>query len=120
MAAVATFALGIGANTATFSIVNAYLVKPLPLPAPERVVAALRERPGAGRNLTSEPNYQDWRERSRSFEDLSAVHLWSVNLTGRGRPRRVSRALVFFAVIGVPPALGQTFQVDPATSLRAE
>lgn len=120
LAAILTLALGIGANTATFSVVNAFLVRPLPLPEPDRVVAVLRdrpERPLAWLNLTSAPNYVDWRDRNRSFENLAAVQLWAVSLTGEGRPRRISRAMVtpeFFGILGIAPAMGRGFHPEDA------
>ena len=112
LAAVATLALGIGANTAIFSVVNGYIVRPLPLPEPERVVIVQRERAGAMSGYTSAPNYLDWRDRTATVEDLAAVQQWSANLTGTGVPLRVTRSLVtpgFFEMLGIRPALGRTF-----------
>jgi putative ABC transport system permease protein len=71
-----TIALGVGANTAIFSVVHAYMLEPLPIASPDRVFGLLKSM-GDQLNLTSAPNYLDIRESSESFEHLAAVHLWS-------------------------------------------
>ncbi len=117
--AVFTLALGIGANTAVFSVVNAVLLRPLPYPDPARLVL-LRER-SAGFELgaVSFPNFQDWREGNRSLTDISLFRRESFNfaLTGAAdlAPERAAGARVtaeFFAITGLEPQLGRTFTSD--------
>ena len=83
-----TLALGIGANTAIFSIVNAVLLRPLPFPAPERLVRVVANAPGAGlRDIgLSTPELRDLQERSGVFEDIAAVWPIDANITGTGKP----------------------------------
>jgi predicted permease len=113
--AVSIMAIGIGANTAMFSYVDAVLLKPLPFPEPERIVRVL-EAPGpTARNGTSTLNFLDWKRLSTSFEALSAVRGLNVALTGDGDPARLEGMLVssdYFQVFGVNAALGRTFLPD--------
>jgi putative ABC transport system permease protein len=112
-----TLALGIGANTAIFSVVNAVLLRPLPYPEPERLVY-LNETTPAGETSIALPDYVDWRNEAKSFQHLAIARtLESRNLSGiPGRePERVSVAFVtanFFHVVGLPPQLGRTFSED--------
>ena len=84
-------ALGIGANTAIFSIINAIVLKPLPFDDLDRIVAVWEKAPGpsAERNSVSVANYLDWREQNNSFENLAIFMLWSANLSGIDTPERV-------------------------------
>jgi putative ABC transport system permease protein len=114
--AVLTLALGIGANTAIFSVVNAVLLRPLPYPQPERLVY-LNEVSGGTNTSIALPDYVDWRKDSKSFENLAISRLESRNLSGiAGRePERIAVAYVtanFFDVIGLRPQLGRTFTQD--------
>jgi putative ABC transport system permease protein len=115
--AVITLALGIGANTAIFSIVNAVLLRPLPYPNADRIMV-LNESSGPGQDYSvALPDYFDWRNDNTVFEHLAATHKESRNLSGiPGRePERVSCASVtrnFFNIIGLPPELGRTFTED--------
>src|SRR5438876_6988920 len=115
--AVLTLALGIGANTAIFSIVNAVLLRPLPYPDADRIMV-LNESSGPGQDYSvALPDYFDWRNENTAFEHLAATHKESRNLSGiPGRePERVSCASVtrnFFNIIGLPPELGRTFSED--------
>src|SRR5881394_928675 len=115
--AVLTLALGIGANTAIFSIVNAVLLRPLPYPDADRIMV-LNESSGPGQDYSvALPDYFDWRNENTAFEHLAATHKESRNLSGiPGRdPERVSCASVtrnFFNIIGLPPELGRTFSQD--------
>ncbi|PYI97077.1 MAG: hypothetical protein DME98_09625 [Verrucomicrobia bacterium] len=115
--AVITLALGIGANTAIFSIVNAVLLRPLPYPDADRIMV-LNESSGPGQDYSvALPDYFDWRNDNTVFEHLAATHKESRNLSGiPGRePERVSCASVtrnFFNVVGLPPELGRTFSED--------
>lgn len=114
--AVLTLALGIGANSAIFSVVNHVLLRPLPYPHPERLVY-LNEVINATDTSIALPDYVDWRKDSKSFEHLAMSRLESRNLSGiPGRePERISVAYVtanFFNVIGLPPQIGRTFTED--------
>src|SRR5213596_466266 len=115
--AVLTLALGIGANTAIFSIVNAVLLRPLPYPDADRIMV-LNESSGPGQDYSvALPDYFDWRNENTVFEHLAATHKESRNLSGiPGRdPERVSCASVtrnFFNIIGLPPQIGRTFGED--------
>src|SRR5467141_5240259 len=115
--AVITLALGIGANTAIFSIVNAVLLRPLPYPDADRIMV-LNESSGPGQDYSvALPDYFDWQKDNTVFEHLAATHKESRNLSGiAGRdPERVSCAAVtrnFFNIIGLPPQIGRTFSED--------
>ena len=117
--AVLTLALGIGANTTIFSVINATLLKPLPFPDPSRLVL-LWETFGKGSdnyNIVSAPNFWDFRRQSQSFEDLaicdSAGRGYNLSATGaKQEPEQVSGLRVsagFFPALGVKPLLGRTF-----------
>ena len=112
--AVLTLALGIGANTAIFSVVNAVLLCPLPYKDSNRLVwlseTDLRER--LGDMGVSPPTFLDWRSQAWSFEALSAYSEGDFVVTGRGEPEKITSAAVsgnFFALLGVRPALGRGF-----------
>jgi putative ABC transport system permease protein len=112
-AVVLTLALGIGANTAIFSICSAVLLKPLPYADPERLVM-LWERMENGKLITVAPaNFVDWRQQAHAFSDVAAVSPFSsLVLGGRGDPVRLSAAAVswnFFSMLGTPMAIGRGF-----------
>ena len=115
--AIFTLALGIGANTAIFSIVNAVLLRPLSYPDADRIMV-LNESSGPGQDYSvALPDYFDWRNDAKSFEHLACTHKESRNLSGiPGRePERISCNSVtrdFFDVIGLAPQLGRTFSED--------
>src|ERR1700722_2117122 len=114
--AVLTIALGIGATTAIFSVVNATLLHPLPYPHPEQLVSVEDDLPGVGAENVgiSIPEWQDL-QRSGIFENVSPIGGGSVNLTGSSQPARIFFAAVppnYFALIGVKPQLGRTFNPD--------
>jgi putative ABC transport system permease protein len=115
--AVLTLALGIGANSAIFSVLSAVLLRPLPLRDPDRIVVgwetyeALRSGFLAGRIPVRLKTWLSWKERSRSFEGLTAARFTQVNLTGAGKPERIEAARIaadFFDVLGVHAALGRS------------
>jgi putative ABC transport system permease protein len=114
LTAVVLLALGIGATTAIFSVVNAVLLKPLPFRDPQGLVlvweyATKRERE---RNVVGPYNFLRWRERARSFTSMSAFTAWAANLSGEGEPERVSIGYVssdFFSTLGVSAAQGRVF-----------
>ena len=115
--AILTLALGIGANTAIFSIVNAVLLRPLPYADADRIMV-LNESSGPGQDYSvAFPDYLDWQKDNTVFEHLAATHKESRNLSGiPGRdPERISGAAVtrnFFSVIGLGPEIGRTFTED--------
>src|SRR5215216_1237458 len=111
--AVVTLALGIGANTAIFSVVNAVLLRPLPLKDAERLVIVYETTQTVPRDFVSVPNLEDYRAGGRSFEGFATYVPQSVNLTGGGaEPERVVGAFLsssFFPVVCVEPARGRAF-----------
>ena len=115
--AVATFALGIGVNTAVFSVFNGVLLRPLPYPEPDRITMVWMDnrREQIKEDITSYPNYVDWREQSASYSAMAAYTPAAFNLTGADQPERLVGAQVtanFFAVMGVAPLVGRVFTGD--------
>jgi putative ABC transport system permease protein len=113
--AVLTLALGIGANTAIFSVVHALLLKPLPFPEMERLVAIWDESARYSHNEVTVANYLDWKAQSQSFEHLGVYRWWSTNLTGVEPPERVQGFLVSASLLdalGMKPALGRSFRTE--------
>jgi putative ABC transport system permease protein len=107
--AIITLALGVGANTAIFTVVNAVLLEPLPYVEPDRLVWVSHE------DTFTPADFLDYREQSQTFERMAAFTGWGVNLLGEGEPERVSGSLVspgFFSVLGVPALIGQTFSPE--------
>ncbi len=114
LTAVLSLALGIGANTAIFTVVHAVLLKPLPFPQPDRLVQIWESQPSRGwfRNVVNPFNFLDWRERTHSFEEMAAVSGHTANLTGLGDPLALAGVQVspqYFSILGVFPALGRPF-----------
>src|SRR5918999_2347997 len=90
-----TLALGIGANTAIFSVVNGVLLTPLPYKDPERLVTLWESTRDMQQIVVSYPNYLDWKTRTRTFEDIAVYNRYEdFNLTGRGNAERITGALV--------------------------
>ncbi len=111
---VLTLALGIGANSAIFSVVEGVLLKPLPYPAPDRLVGVYHVSEGH-RVSMSGPNFVDVKKLSKTLVDAAAIARSRLILTGRGEPVRLDSAEVsasLFSVLGVPPLLGRTFNAD--------
>ena len=107
-----TLALGIGANTAIFSVVNAVLLRPLPYPAAERLVGLSESDPKAEGISVTWVNYQHWRGENHSFEDMAGFRTAHLALTGRGEPLLTRAGLVtygFFGLLGAHPLLGRAF-----------
>lgn len=114
LVAVITLSLGIGANTAIFSVVNAVLLRPLPFKTPERLVSIYERRANSGEaNLPiSGHEFAAWQHRTHSFDALTLIQPDGLTLTGKGDSAIVTAARVstdFFAVLGVPPFLGRGF-----------
>jgi putative ABC transport system permease protein len=111
-AAVLTLGLGIGANTAIFSAVDAALLRPLPLAHPERLVQIWETHPIIKHLAAAFPDYLDWRTQSKSFEQVAAWGYTIFQITGQGEPEQVDGGIVsdnFLATIGLKPALGRGF-----------
>jgi putative ABC transport system permease protein len=112
--AIATLALGIGANTAIFSVVDAVLLRALPYPAPARLMMVFEKRPREGTltNPVSPADFLDWRRLNTVFEHMAGFTSAGATLTDAGAPAEIGTGIVswaFFDVLGVPPALGRTF-----------
>jgi predicted permease len=106
--AVLTLALGIGANTAIFSVVNAVLLRPLPYKNDSRLVVILNK----GRNPVAPANFIDWRSQSQSFSHMGAAEYWTPNLTGTDNPEKLWALHItpdIFPMLGVDPLLGRVF-----------
>lgn len=107
---VGTLALAIGATTALFTVVNAVVLRPLPLPDPDRLVMVFERSPrGNATNAVSHHNYVDWRARARSFDGLALLQQIPMNVVAAEEAEQVPGLLVsgeFFDVLGVPPLLG--------------
>ena len=113
-AAIIALALGIGANTAIYSVVNSVVLRPLPFRDADRMVVVWESNQAQGMNRMgpSGPTYLDWREQSKSFEDLALLEPGTATLTGFGEPRQVPALRVsgsFLEVLGVKPILGRNF-----------
>ena len=115
--AIAVLALGIGANTAIFSVVNAVLLKPLPYPEPDRIVQLMNATPQGNFPAASVPKYNVWRAQSQVLEDVAAYDAGGpgINLSGGDRPEQIRGIHVsyeFFRLFGARTALGRTFSAD--------
>src|SRR5215208_7848216 len=110
--AVLTLALGIGANTAIFSVVNSVLLRPLPFASPDRLVRVYEKRPKLGRtrNAVSAPDFLDWREQNNVFDAVSAYTAWDAALTSGDEPRQVTGTVAsadLFRVLRAAPMMGR-------------
>lgn len=117
LAAIATLALGIGATTAMFSVVDGVLLRPLPYADADRIVALWQnDRAHAvERDGVSAANFLDWRDRSRSFSHMAAIEPWGLEYSGPEGPREVSTSRVsegFFQILRTPALLGRTLQAE--------
>ena len=113
--AILTLALGIGANTAIFTVVNAVLLRPLPFREPDRLVMLLEKTTQLPTVTTSWQNYVDWRDQTRSFDAVAATRPLTVTMTGGGEPERVPARMVtssLLPMLGVSPVAGRTFSAD--------
>src|SRR5262245_24274765 len=120
-----TLALGIGANTAIYSVVDAVLVRPLPYSDPDRLVMVWEDASDISfpRNTPAPGNYASWKELNRVFTDVAATRGASAILTLDGPPEQILGRRVtanFFSVLGVKPILGRTFTEDEDRSGAAD
>jgi len=108
-------AVGIGVNTAMFSVINAVLLRPLPYPEPDRIVFMNESGPEIKNRMVSYPNFVDWRARNQVFESISTIRGWSANITGTDKPESVDSRMVaseYFKVMRATPMLGRDFVAD--------
>lgn len=113
--AVITLALGIGANSAIFSVVSAVLLNPLPYHEPDRLVVALYGGGQSSSNPVSPRDFRDWQEQNTVFEQMAAASLWGPNMTGRDQPEQIRGLQAtgnLFDMLGVEAALGRGFTED--------
>jgi putative ABC transport system permease protein len=126
-----TLALGIGANTAIFSVVNAAMLQRLPFHDPDRLAMVWETSPASPKpNVANPLNFLEWRDRNHSFERIAALVETGASLTGDGEPEQISRLIVsdgFFEILGVKPTLGRWFtaqedqpDASPVVILSAE
>ena len=112
--AVLTLALGIGANTAIFSVVNAVLLNPLPYQEESRLVVTWEQNPARNwyRNVVSAANFLDWQKQNTVFTEMAAIEEATLTLTGTGEPQEVRATASrpdFFDLLGTRAAVGRTF-----------
>ena len=117
IAAVLAISIGIGANTAIFSVVNAVLLRSLPYKDPDRLAVIFSNKQGAvrGSGSASYPDAVDWRQQSQSFEEMATFHNTGYTLTGGGEPERINGARAsaeFFPLLGVEAVEGRTFRPE--------
>jgi predicted permease len=110
--AILTLALGIGANTSLFSMVNGVLLNPLPYPHPDQLVTLHESKPNFKNGSISYPNFRDWQKDNKTFSAMAISRGFGYSLTGRGEPEQARAQFVssdFFSILGVQPVLGRTF-----------
>jgi predicted permease len=113
--AILTLALGIGANTAIFSIVNGVLLNPLPFPHPQELTVLYEHTPNDEKSSISYPNFLDWQRTNSTFASMAAYRHEDFNVTVSGEPERVRGGMIsaeFFPILGVKPLLGRLFARD--------
>ncbi|HEV2382262.1 MAG TPA: ABC transporter permease [Terriglobia bacterium] len=113
--AILTLALGIGANTALFSVVNGVLLNPLPFPNPDQLVMLHESKPNFQAGAIPYLNFLDWQGENRTFASMALSRGYAFNLTGTGEPERLQGQWVtasFFRTIGIKPVLGRDFTAD--------
>jgi hypothetical protein len=112
LVAIVSLALGSGANTAIFSVVNGVLLNPLPYPEPDQLVALYTHAADGSRSTTSYPNFLDWTHDNHSFDSLAIYRPDSFSFTGLAESERIPAEMIsasFFPLLGVQPVLGRTF-----------
>ena len=113
--AVVTLALGIGANTALFSVINGVLLSPLPFPEPDQLVTLHENKPNFEGGSLSYPNFLDWQKDNHTFSAMAVGRIYAFSLTGAGEAEQVGAELIsadYFPVLGVKPVMGRTFAPD--------
>ena len=112
LVAVLTLTLGIGANTAIFSVVNGVLLNPLPFPHSEQLITLHESRPNFKKGAVSYPNFVDWQKENRTFSAMAVARGYTFSLTGMGDAEQVKGQFItsdFFSLLGVSPILGRPF-----------
>src|SRR5882724_372478 len=114
LAAIGTLALGVGANTAIFSVINAVLLQPLPYPRPETLITVWETdvRHPDQPEIVSAPNFLDWQRQNDVFERMAAYEFQTYNLAGQSEPEQVPGMRVtgsLFPLLGIQPYMGRTF-----------
>ena len=115
--AVFTLALGIGVTTAIFSVVYGVLLRPLPYPAPDRIVAVFEVNSRGNPSRLADPNFDDFRDQNRTFQAMAKYSAYPVSVSGASQPTRPTVAHVsldFLKIFGVQPILGRDFTADEA------
>ena len=110
--AIATLALGIGANTVIFSVVNGVLLSPLPFAEPDKLVTLHENKPNFEGGSLSYPNFRDWQKNNRTFSSMAVARSYSFSMTGTREPEQLNGEFVsaeFFPTLGVNLVLGRTF-----------
>ncbi|HUK30993.1 MAG TPA: ABC transporter permease [Candidatus Acidoferrum sp.] len=110
--AILTLALGIGANTAIFSVVNGVLLNPLPYPEPDQLVTLDQSKPNFSTGSVPYPNFQDWRRDNKSFSAMAAYRTYGYSMTGTGEAEAVKALFItsdYFPMLGVSPVMGRSF-----------
>lgn len=123
LTAILVTALGIGANTAAFSVADFVLIRPLPFVNPDRLVKVWEHPTGYGHFELSPPNYRDYRAEQHSFAAIGAFHSTSVNLVGEGDPQRLTGSALtadVLPILGVPPLIGRTFTAEEQQAATGE
>lgn len=118
-----TLSLGIGANTAIFSVVNAVLLRSLPYREPDRLVMVDYSRSRLPNDFALAAEFLEWRDQAKSFEQIAAYRFDTADLTGSGEPERVNACFVsadLFVTIGVAPALGRSFTREEDSMGKAQ
>src|SRR2546429_923137 len=113
--AVITLALGIGANTALFSVINGVLLSPLPFPEPDKLITLHENKPNFEGGSVSYPNFRDWQKDNHTFSSIALSRTYAFSLTGIGEAEQVNADFVssdFFTVLGIKPVIGRTFAQD--------
>ena len=113
--AILTLALGIGANTALFSVVNGVLLNPLPYPHSGQLLAIDERDAGQDKAPISYLNFLDWQHQNKAFSSIAMYRHEDYNLTGTSQPERINGFMIsaeFFRTLGVHPALGRDFNAD--------
>src|SRR5882672_8780882 len=113
--AILTLALGIGANTALFSVINGVLLSPLPFSQPDQLVTLHENKPHFEGGSVSYPNFRDWQKDNRTFSSIAVARIYAFSLTGTGEAEQVTGEFVssdFFPLLGVNPVAGRTFARD--------
>ena len=112
LVAISTLALGIGVNTALFSVINGVLLSPLPFHHPDELVAIHENKPNFEGGSVSYPNFRDWQKDNHTFSAMAVARPYAFSLTGTGEAEQVNGEFIssdFFSILGVQPMLGRNF-----------